>query len=131
MAATTLSCAAGMRIIRQTPHPAARQSCHRSWRRNRDELRLNQQTRTRDHGGQVEAMYQRFLGERGAATILAEKPSLFATLANFEALRRLPECSFGRAYLAVMESSGYGADGLLKASQLAAGLEEVLPGPDR
>jgi len=82
-------------------------------------------------GGQLEAMYQRFLGERGAATILAEKPSLLATLANFEALRRLPECSFGRAYLAVMESSGYGADGLLKASQLAAGLEEVLPGTDR
>ena len=27
--------------------------------------------------------------------------------------------------------SGYGADGLRKASELAAGLEEILPGPDR
>jgi len=82
-------------------------------------------------GGQVEAMYQRFLAEPGAATLLAKKPSLLATLADFEALRRLPECSFGRAYLAMMESSGYGADGLRQASQLAAGLEEILPGPDR
>ncbi len=82
-------------------------------------------------GGQLEAMYQRFLAEPGAASLLAERPSLLATLADFEALRRLPAGSFGRAYLEVMESSGYGADGLLKASQLAAGLEEVLPGPDR
>ena len=82
-------------------------------------------------GGQLEALYQRFLAEPGAATLLMEKPSLLATLADFEALRRLPEGSFGRAYLKVMEGSGYGADGLRKASQLAAGLEEVLPGPDR
>jgi ubiquinone biosynthesis protein COQ4 len=82
-------------------------------------------------GGQMEAMYQRFLAEPGATTLLAEKPSLLATLANFEALRRMPEGAFGRAYLAIMESSGYGADGLRKASQLAAGLEEILPGPDR
>ena len=81
--------------------------------------------------GQLEAMYQRFLAEPGAATLLAERPSLLTTLADFEALRRLPEDSFGRAYLAVMESSGYGADGLRKASQLAIGLEEILPGPDR
>jgi len=82
-------------------------------------------------GGQVEAMYQRFLAEPGADALLAEKPSLLATLADFEALRHLPEHSFGRAYLAMMESSGYRADGLLQASQLAAGLEEILPGPDR
>ena len=37
--------------------------------------------------GQMEAMYQRFLAEPGAATLLAEKPSLLATLADFEALR--------------------------------------------
>ena len=82
-------------------------------------------------GGQMEAMYQRFLAEPGAATLRAERPSLLAALADFDALRRLPERSFGRAYLALMESSGYGADGLRKASQLAAGLEEILPGPDR
>jgi ubiquinone biosynthesis protein COQ4 len=82
-------------------------------------------------GGQVEAMYQRFLAEPGAATLLAEKPSLLATLADFEALRRLPRRSFGRAYVMTMESSGYGADGLRKASRLATGLEEIFPGPDR
>jgi ubiquinone biosynthesis protein COQ4 len=82
-------------------------------------------------GGQMEAMYQRFLAEPGAAALLREKPSLLAALADFEALRHLPERSFGRAYLALMEASGYGADGLRKASELAAGLEEILPGPDR
>lgn len=82
-------------------------------------------------GGQMEAMYQRFLAEPGAVTLLAEKPSLLAVLADFEALRRLPEHSFGRTYLAMMESSGYSADGLRSASRLAAGLEEILPGPDR
>jgi len=82
-------------------------------------------------GGQMEAMHQRFLAEPGAATLLAERPSLLATLTDFEALRRLPATSFGRVYLAIMEESGYGADGLRKASQLAAGLEEILPGADR
>lgn len=82
-------------------------------------------------GGQMEAMYQRFLAEPGGPALLAERPSLLATLSDFEALRRLPEDSFGRAYLAIMESSGYGADGLRQASQLATGLEEILPGPDR
>src|SRR5262245_61482347 len=82
-------------------------------------------------GGQMEAMYQRFLAEPGAAALLAEKPSLFAALADAAALARLPERSFGRAYLEVMTRSGYGADGLRRASELAVGLEEILPGPDR
>src|SRR5262249_50760673 len=47
------------------------------------------------------------------------------------ALERLPEGSFGRAYVHLMQIRGYDADGLRKASQLAAGLEEILPGPDR
>ncbi len=82
-------------------------------------------------GGQMEAMYQRFLAEAGAPLLLAEKPSLLATLGDFESLRHLPECSFGRAYLAMMEGSGYDADGLRQAARLASGLEEILPGPDR
>src|SRR5262245_13508175 len=82
-------------------------------------------------GGQMEAMFQRFLAEPGAASLLAERPSLLDTLADFETLRRLPAASFGRAYLKVMEDSGYGADGLRKASELAMGLEEILPGADR
>lgn len=82
-------------------------------------------------GGQMEAMYQRFLHEPGAAALLVERPSLLATLADFETLHHLPQGSFGRAYLAMMEQSGYSADGLLQASRLAAGLEEILPGPDR
>jgi ubiquinone biosynthesis protein COQ4 len=82
-------------------------------------------------GGQMEAMYQRFLREPGAGALLVEQPSLLSTLADFETLRRLPEGSFGAAYLSMMKQSGYSADGLLQASRLAAGLEEILPGPDR
>ncbi len=82
-------------------------------------------------GGQMEAMFQRFLAEPGAAQVLVEKPSLLAALADFEALRRLPVDSLGRAYLSLMESTRYEADGLRRAGQLAKGLEELLPGPDR
>jgi len=82
-------------------------------------------------GGQMEQMYRRFLTEPGAVELLAERPSLLKCLGDFEALRALPDRSFGRAYLATMEDSGYGADGLRKASELASGLEEILPGPDR
>src|SRR5581483_8600655 len=82
-------------------------------------------------GGQLEAMYQRFLTERGAAPLLAERPSLLDALADFDALRRLPPSSFGGVYVATMEQSGYGADGLRRASELASGLEEVMAGADR
>src|SRR5215510_12626806 len=82
-------------------------------------------------GGQMEAMFQRFCLEPGALQLLAEKPSLLHALSDFSALERLPEGSFGRAYVHLMQIRGYDADGLRKASQLAAGLEEILPGPDR
>src|SRR3954447_638672 len=82
-------------------------------------------------GGQMETMYQRFLREPGAAALLSDQPSLLATLGDSDTLLRLPPGSFGRAYMAMMGHSGYRADGLLQASRLAAGLEEILPGPDR
>lgn len=82
-------------------------------------------------GGQMEAMFQRFQAEPGGAPLLAERPSLLRVLADFERLRKLPEGSLGRAYLTLMESTRYAADGLRKAGQLAAGLEELLPGPER
>jgi len=82
-------------------------------------------------GGQLEAMFQRFCAEPGALQLLAEKPSLLAVLGDYPALEQLPKDSFGCAYVNLMQSHGYDADGLRKASQLAIGLEEVLPGPDR
>ena len=82
-------------------------------------------------GGQMEAMFQRFLAEPGAVLLLAAKPSLLRALSDSDALRALPEGSFGRAYLHLMETTRYDADGLKKAGQPAAGLEELLPGPER
>jgi ubiquinone biosynthesis protein COQ4 len=103
----------------------------RALRAHTDDIQYAYEVMIALDGGQVEAMYQRFLREPGAPALLRDRPSLLNTLADFDALRRLPEGSFGRAYLDVMEKSGYGADGLLEASRLAAGLEEILPGADR
>ena len=82
-------------------------------------------------GGQMEAMYQRFCAEPDAARLLTQKPSLLATLSDFDAVNRLPDGSVGRAYVNMMQTTQYDADGLRKAGQLAAGLEELLPGADR
>ena len=82
-------------------------------------------------GGQMEALYQHFLAEPDGAALLREKPRLLDVLADFDALRRLPPGSLGRAYVSMMENSGSYADGLRQASQLAVGLEEILPGEDR
>jgi len=103
----------------------------RALRKQTDDIQHAYEVMIALDGGQVEALYQRFLAEPGAAALLTEKPSLLTTLADFATLRRLPPASFGRAYLTLMEGTGYGADGLRQASQLAVGLEEILPGRDR
>ena len=100
-------------------------------RANTDDIQHAYEVMIALDGGQMEAMYRRFLSEPGAAALLSEQPSLLATLADSDTLLRLPPGSFGRAYMAMMEHSGYSADGLLQASRLAAGLEEILPGADR
>ncbi|PWT74235.1 MAG: hypothetical protein C5B46_04395 [Proteobacteria bacterium] len=82
-------------------------------------------------GGQMEGMFQRFLAEPEGVLLLACKPSLLNTLSDFESLHRLPEGSLGRAYLRLMQTTLYDADGLKKAGQLASGLAELLPGAER
>ena len=47
--------------------------------------------------------------------LLAERPLLLDTLSDHEALRQLPEGSFGRAYLAFMEEAGLNAKDLVDA----------------
>jgi ubiquinone biosynthesis protein COQ4 len=51
--------------------------------------------------------------------LLAEKPVLLDALSDHEALRRLPEGSLGRAYLAFMEEAGLNARDLIEAEDAA------------
>ena len=50
------------------------------------------------------------------ARLMREQPSIVPVLADRDALRRMPEGSLGRAYLAFVESEGITADGLVAAS---------------
>ncbi len=50
------------------------------------------------------------------ARLLRDRPDIVPLLADREALRRLPEGTVGRAYLAFVESEGISAEGILEAS---------------
>lgn len=62
--------------------------------------------------------------ERGAR-VLREEPNIVPLLADREGLRKLPEGSLGRAYLAFVESEGISPEGILDAS--VAGESEGRP----
>ena len=62
--------------------------------------------------------FEAFRDDPAGRTLLERKPCLLTTLSNREALRRLPEGSFGRAYADFMDGADLSADGLLEASEL-------------
>jgi ubiquinone biosynthesis protein COQ4 len=66
-------------------------------------------------GQRRERNFQRFARDPQGARILAQRRSLMACLCDREALRRLPEGSLGRAYLAFVEAEGISAEGLADA----------------
>jgi ubiquinone biosynthesis protein COQ4 len=85
-------------------------------------------------GNAFENQFQRFAAHPDGQRLLAEKPSLLAALSDRDALRALPEGSFGRAYLAFMEEAGLTAEGLVEADDAAARArptEDPDVGPDR
>lgn len=63
--------------------------------------RITRRLRASDHG----------------ARLLRDRPDITQILSDREALRRLPEGSLGRAYLAFMESEGISAAGIVEASE--------------
>lgn len=71
-------------------------------------------------GQSFERSFQRFTASREGRRLLVERPSLLAALSDREALRAMPDGSFGRAYLAFMESGGLTAEGLVEADEIAA-----------
>lgn len=66
-------------------------------------------------GNSWESNFQRFCAHPEGRRLLQERPDLFATLADRDALRQLPEGSFGRAYLAFMEAGDLTPQGLVEA----------------
>lgn len=70
-------------------------------------------------GNAFERAYARFAACAEGRRLLAERPSLLATLADQNALAALPEGSFGRAYTAFMQAGQLDATGLVEAEQMA------------
>jgi ubiquinone biosynthesis protein COQ4 len=70
-------------------------------------------------GASFERAFQRFRAHPEGGRLLDERPDLLATLMDREALAALPEGSFGRAYLAFMQSADLNAAGLAAAQATA------------
>lgn len=66
-------------------------------------------------GSSWERNFQHFCAHPEGRRLLRERPDLFAALADRDSLRRLPEGSFGRAYLAFMEAGELTPQGLVEA----------------
>ena len=115
----------------ETIHPMSWAAAFRAlWRLSRDNDDTTQvfaivdALRGRSDLHNVERMRKSAIGR----AILAEHRSLLDVLANRDRLRRLPEGSLGRAYLAFMERHGITADGLAAAAD--EGYPEHIADPD-
>jgi ubiquinone biosynthesis protein COQ4 len=64
--------------------------------------------------------HARFAKTPLGAAVLREERDLLDALCDREALRRLPEGSLGRVYLAFVEANGIAAEGLVEASEPTA-----------
>jgi ubiquinone biosynthesis protein COQ4 len=82
-------------------------------------------------GTSFERLYQQFANHPDGQRLLAERPSLLATLSDREALRALPPESFGRAYVEFMERGNLTADGLVEADEMVVRDDSENVGPDR
>ncbi|MEO8604364.1 MAG: Coq4 family protein [bacterium] len=86
-------------------------------------------------GNSFERAWQRFRADPQGQRLLAERPSLLATLSDRAALRALPAGSFGRTYAAFMDAAQLDAHGLVEAEEQAtqnyAPPEAELVDPDR
>lgn len=86
-------------------------------------------------GNAFERAWQRFRAHPDGQRLLAERPSLLATLSDRAALRALPAGSFGRAYAEFMDTAQLDAAGLIEAEEAAArnyaGADDGPPDPER
>lgn len=73
--------------------------------------------------GAPDRIRNRFRRHPDGARMLCGRDDILAVLTDREALEALPEGSFGRAYLAFLDSEGITAEGLVEASREGAGAE--------
>jgi ubiquinone biosynthesis protein COQ4 len=81
-------------------------------------------------GNSFERSFQKFCRHPDGQRLLAERPSLLATLSDRDRLHDLPEGSFGQAYLRFMETADLSAEGLVEAEAVAAQRAPHAPPPD-
>jgi len=82
-------------------------------------------------GNSFERSFERFCRHPNGRQLLAERPSLLATLSDRAALRALPAGSFGRAYVDFMEAGRLTADGLVAAEAMVVRDNVEALDPDR
>lgn len=83
-------------------------------------------------GPAFEREFARFRLHPDGQRLLRERPDLLATLSDREALRRMPEGSFGRAYARFMDAENLTAGGLVEAENAAIGHDaNEIVDPDR
>jgi len=118
------------------PVPPRRREWRRAWKAVRvlaaDSERTDQVFEILDalEGPLGETGFREFAEHPEGQRQLAERPDLLARLQDREALRALPEGSFGRAYLAFVEEAGLDADSLIEAEE-EAGSTGPARGADR
>ena len=78
-------------------------------------------------GDTHERMERRLATSDAGRRILAERPNIVPLLEDREALRRLPDGSLGRAYLAFLESENISAAGIQNADARGRAHPESLP----
>ena len=82
-------------------------------------------------GKSGDRVFMRFGAHPEGRRLLAERPSLLDALSDLDALERLPEGSFGRAYAAFMREGELRAAGLVEAQMAAENEDDEELDPDR
>lgn len=103
------------------PPPRRRLEWRRAWRSLRELIADPKQTEKVFEllgavgGDDGESSFQRFLAHPEGRRLLAARPCLLEALADRSALSRMPEGSFGQAYLDFVRARGFEPAGLLEA----------------
>jgi ubiquinone biosynthesis protein COQ4 len=86
---------------------------------NKEDTRQVFETITAMSGGSGKRLFKRFLSTEAGRKVISGEVDMVSVLGDRNALRKLPEGSFGRAYLAFMEQEGLTIEGLMGAAEEA------------
>lgn len=86
---------------------------------NKEDTRQVFETITAMSGGSAKRLFKRFLATEAGRKVISGEVDMMSVLGDRDALRKLPDGSFGRAYLAFMETEGLTIEGLMGAAEEA------------